>query len=58
MDTAKECTVGTYCGANTTTAGGTDNCPPRWQLGFTWFHALVDKRLVFLFQSINRSNRF
>eukprot|EP00439_Symbiodinium_sp_Y106_P044249 s435_g5.t1 len=30
MDTAKQCTVGTYCGANATTAGGTDNCPPRW----------------------------
>ncbi|CAJ1373238.1 unnamed protein product [Effrenium voratum] len=30
MDTAKQCTQGTFCVANTTTAGGTDNCPPRW----------------------------
>ena len=33
MTTAKECTQGTFCVANTTTAGGTDNCPPRWCLG-------------------------
>eukprot|EP00913_Durusdinium_trenchii_P020763 g19503.t1 len=32
MNTAKQCTQGTFCVANTTTAGGTDNCPPRWPL--------------------------
>lgn len=28
--TAKACVEGTFCGPNTTTPGGTDNCPPGW----------------------------
>jgi hypothetical protein len=27
---ARSCTAGTFCSANSTSAGGSDNCPPRW----------------------------